>query len=155
MIIYYSFEGNTAYVADKIAEYVEADILRLEPVKEYPRGSVRKYLWGGKSVMFGEMPKLKAYEWNKDKYDTIIIGTPVWASSFTPPIKTFLKENKLSDKKMALFACHAGGGTNKCFEKLKQELGVKEVVETLSLVNPKDKVSEENTKKIKEFCEKV
>ena len=35
-IVYYSMSGNTKYAADKIAEKIEADIIRIEPEKAYP-----------------------------------------------------------------------------------------------------------------------
>ncbi|MFA9463281.1 MAG: flavodoxin family protein [Velocimicrobium sp.] len=155
LVVYYSLEGNTKYVVDQIRDYLKADTLCLEPVKEYPKGSVSKFVWGGKSVVFGETPKLKPYKFSEDRYDMIIIGTPVWAGSFVPPIKTFLKENKLSDKKIAFFACSTSGNVTKCFEKLKQQVGVENVVAKLSLIDPKVKKSEENVKKIKAFCDKL
>lgn len=155
IVVYFSLEGNSEYVTDKIAEFTKADTLRLESVKDYPRGNLSKYLWGGKSVVFGERPKLASYNFNAAEYDMIIIGTPVWAGSFAPPIKTFLSENDLSNKKVAFFACHAGGGAEKCFDKLKQEIPNCEVIATLDLVQPKVKQSEENISKIKEFCNKL
>ncbi len=155
VVIYYSLEGNTKFVADKIATYLKADTIRLEPVKEYPKGKASKYIWGGKSVVFGETPKLSSYKFNAENYDTIIIGTPVWASSYAPPIKTFLKENKICGKKVALFACSAGGDASKCFQKFEQELDKNEVAATLSLIDPKVKVTVQNDQDIKEFCQKL
>ena len=92
-IVYYSMSGNTKYVADKIAERIEADIIRIDPVKAYPDKGAKKFIWGGKSAVMGEKPALHPYEFNVEKYDRIILGTPVWASNFAPPIRTFIKEN--------------------------------------------------------------
>jgi len=36
IIVYYSLEGNTDYAANKIASELGADILRIDPVKNYP-----------------------------------------------------------------------------------------------------------------------
>lgn len=152
IVVYFSLEGNSKYVADVIAEYMEADTLRLEPAKDYPKGNVGKYFWGGKSVVFGDKPKLLSYNFNANEYDLIIIGTPVWAGSFTPPIKTFLRENDLKNKKIALFACNSGGDAEKCFNKLKKEIPNYDVIATLTLANPKVKHLEKNSIKIKEFC---
>ena len=85
-IVYYSMSGNTKYVADKIEEKLNADLIRIEPVKAYPDQGAKKFIWGGKSAVMGEKPKLQPYEFNAEQYDRIIIGTPVWASSFAPPI---------------------------------------------------------------------
>ena len=155
IVVYFSLEGNSKYVADLIKENVGADILRLEPVKDYPKGNASKFFWGGKSVVFGEKPKLVPYVFDAKEYDVIIIGTPVWAGSFAPPVKTFLSENDLANKKIALFACSAGGNAEKCFSKLKQEIPKGEVIATLSLLDPKVKQLDENFIKIKEFCERL
>lgn len=155
IVVYFSLDGNSEYAADKISEEIEADKLRLEPIKSYPKGGFSKYFWGGKSVIFGEKPKLASYNFDADKYDTIIIGTPIWAGSFAPPVKTFLRENNLSGKRIALFACSASGDAEKCFGKLKREIPGCNIVETLSLVQPKVKQSEENNTKIREFCNKL
>jgi flavodoxin len=155
IVVYFSLEGNSKYVADKIAEYIGADVLRLEPLKDYPQGNVSKFFWGGKSVVFGEKPKLVSYDFSATEYDAIIIGTPVWAGSFAPPIKTFLKDNDLLKKKIALFACHSGGGAEKCFDKLKKEMPDCEVFATLNLVNPGKNQQEENVQEIEMFCNRI
>jgi flavodoxin len=154
MVVYYSLEGNTRYVADKIAEKLGADMLRLEPVKPYPTGKISKFIFGGKSAVCGEMPELKQYYFNKNDYDIIILGTPVWAGTFTPPIKTFISKNNLSDKKIALYACSTGGNAGKCLQKLQQELGITKAA-TLSLIDPGKKQNMENDNKIEAFCIEV
>ena len=93
-IVYYSMTENTDYVAKHISENIEADLIRIVPQKEYPNSGFKKFLWGGKSAIMGETPKLEPYEFGETKYDYIIFGTPVWASSFVPPIRTFIKDNR-------------------------------------------------------------
>ena len=103
----------------------------------------------------GNTPKLQPYDFDADKYDTIIFGTPVWASTFTPPIRTFIEENKasLAEKKVAVFICFSGGGADKAIDKLKKYIGINEFAAELILVDPKEKSDQENEKKVKEFCE--
>lgn len=156
-IIYYSMSGNTDYVAKNISDKVDADLIRINPKKEYPNKGIRKFLWGGKSAVMGETPPLEEYEFDVDKYDLIIFGTPVWASSYAPPIRTFIEENKekLNSKKIAVFICYMGGGGEKALEKLKQSLQINEFTAQLLLVDPKDKKTEEKDKQIEEFCKKI
>lgn len=153
-IVYYSMSGNTKLVAEEIAKQTEADIIRIEPEKAYPDKGLRKFIWGGKSAVMGEKPQLLPYEFDAEKYDRIILGTPVWASSFAPPIRTFVEEHKegLKGKKIAVFTCFSGGGADKAIDKLKQFLDINEFEAELILVDPKDKPSEENESKIKDFC---
>jgi len=155
LVIYYSLEGNTDLVAQKIAAVTGADLLRLNPKKEYPSGNVSKFFWGGKSVVFGEKPKLENYDISMEDYDTVIIGTPIWAGTYTPPIKTFLAENKVEGKNIYLFACHSGGATDKCFKKLKEELKKNSIIETADFLNPKENQGNHVDEQIKGFCKRI
>lgn len=152
-IVFYSMGGNTKFAAKKIADKIDADLIEIKPVKSYPDKGLRKFIWGGKSAVMGDTPKLLPYDFDADKYDCIIFGYPVWASNFTPPIKTFIKENmeKIAEKSFAVFACSMGGGADKSIDKLKNYLLIKDFKATMSLIDPKDKPSEENEKKINIF----
>lgn len=155
-IVYYSMSGNTDYVARFIAKKIGADLIKINPQKEYPNKGVKKFLWGGKSAVMGDTPELEKYKFDSDKYDYIIFGTPVWASCFTPPIRTFIKENKekLKGKKFAVFTCFSGGGADKAIDKLKKYLEIEDFEETLILIDPKDKKTDEKDSKIEEFSKK-
>ena len=149
--------GNTEYVAKYISEKIDADLIKIEPKKEYPNKGIRKFIWGGKSAVMGDTPALEKYEFDSSKYDYIIFGTPVWASSFTPPIRTFIKENKenLKGKKLAIYICYMGGGADKAIEKLKKYLGINQFDAELILIDPKDKKSDEKDERITKFCEEL
>ncbi|MBQ1848385.1 MAG: flavodoxin family protein [Clostridia bacterium] len=157
LIVYYSMLGNTEYAAEKAAELLGADLLRIEPEKAYPDKGFKKFFWGGKSAVMGDKPALVPYEFDAGKYDRIIFATPVWAGTFTPPIRTFIIENaaEIKGKRFALITCYSGGGAEKAAEKLRAALGIDSFDAHLILVDPKDKPSEENNKAIAEFCEKL
>jgi flavodoxin len=122
LIVYYSFEGNCASIAEKIkAALPEADVLRLVPEDEEKKTGLAKYVWGGRQVFLGRRPKLKPWSVDPDAYDLLILGTPVWAWSYSPALASFLQETKIAGKKVALFCCH-GGGPMKTLEKLKKAL---------------------------------
>jgi flavodoxin len=148
LVVYFSFTGSTKFVAEKIAETIGADITELKTSKNYPTEGFRKYFWGGKSVIFGDEPKLINDPIDLNKYETIIIGTPIWAGSFTPPIKSFINQNKIQGKRIALFASHAGGGAQKCFTKLKKELSGNEFLCEIDFVEPKKSLEENLSKAV-------
>ena len=155
-IVYYSMSGNTKYVADKIAEKLGADIIRIEPVKAYPDEGAKKFIWGGKSAVMGEKPVLQPYEFSLEKYDRIILGTPVWASNFAPPIRTFIKENPaIHGKKISVFTCFSGGGADKAIDKMKKYIGIDGFEAELILVDPKESRKVEYDEKIDMFCQRL
>ena len=87
LVVYYSLEGSTKLIAD-IATALGADLLELKPVKEEinPK-SFLKFFWGGRQVVLKKIPELVPYERDIGKYDLIVIGTPVWAFNYAPPIR--------------------------------------------------------------------
>ena len=155
-IVYYSMSGNTAQTAEKITAELDSDLIRIEPVKEFPSEGARKFIWGGMKAVMGNKPRLQPYVFNGG-YDRVIICSPVWASNIAPPIRSFIHENResLNGRSIAAVVCFAGGGADKALLKLKQLLGIESLEAELVLVDPKDKPTEDNEKKIKEFCEKL
>ena len=146
LVVYYSMSGNCEMVANWIAERIGSDVLKIEPEKAYPDKGVRKFIWGGKSAVMGETPKLKPYSFDAEKYDHIIIGFPVWASNVAPPIRTFVKEhsNELKKCKISAFACQSGSGAKKALSKLKEMLSIEKLVAETILIDPKKKQNAEN-----------
>lgn len=155
LVVYFSLEGNTKFVADEIANEADCDVLELKSKKQYSTGRIGKYFWGGRSVMMKEKPELINEIPDLESYDNIIIGTPVWCGTYTPPVSTFISSCEIKNKKIALFACHAGGGAEKCFENMKNELKDNDFIGEISFVNPlkhdKENLIEQITDWIKEL----
>ena len=149
LIVYFSFDGNTKFIAEKITETINADIIELKTSKEYPTKGFLKYFWGGKSVIFGETPKLINGSIDLDRYEIIYIGTPVWAGSYTPPIKSFIRQYKLQGKRIALFASHGGNGAEKCFAKLKGALPENKFIGEIAFLEPKKNPEDSSSKAVK------
>lgn len=120
LVIFYSLEGNTKFIASEIAKKVNADVLELKSKKDYPKTGFKKFFWGGKSVLFNEKPQLYSNDKNINKYDNIFIGTPIWVGTYAPVYNTFLEENNISNKNIYLFACHGGGGAEKFYNNIKK-----------------------------------
>lgn len=157
LLVYYSLEGNTEYAANRIAEKTGADTLRLYPEKAYADKGFAKFFWGGKSAVMAEKPKLKPYEADLSAYDRILFGFPVWASNFTPPIRTFLAENlqEIRGKRVAAFACQSGSGAEKALARLKKAIGIEAFEAEAVFIDPKQKSSRQTDADIDAFCERL
>lgn len=108
LLVYFSYNGNTRIIAEKIKENIDCDVLELQPKSPYSTDyqSVVDEFQNNETAK--TTTELQKYDVNLDNYDTIIIGSPVWWYSITPVIRTFLKENDLSNKTIIPFATNAG-----------------------------------------------
>ena len=135
LIVYYSYDGNCALVAERLAAALKAETLRLETADDKRRSGLAKYVWGGRMVFSHIQPALKPYALRPEDYNLVVIGFPVWAGSPAPPLLSFLSETKIGGRKIALFCCH-GGGKGKALQKAGVLLEGNILVGEADFVNP-------------------
>lgn len=154
LIVYFSLEGNTEYVALKLKESLGARARCLTPKKAYADKGFAKFFWGGKSAIMAEKPELESYDIDLSEVDRIIFGFPVWAANFAPPIRTFIEDNRerLAGKRFAAFACQSGSGAEKALEKLEKCLNETAFEQTAIFTDPKAKRSDETDAGIEAFA---
>ena len=140
-----------------MAKKLDADVLRLIPKKAYKDKGFAKFFWGGKSAVMAESPKLEEYDADLSAYERIVFGFPVWASNFTPPLRTFIRDNKsaLQDKSIAAFACQSGAGAEKALAKLEHFIGAGPFSATAVFIDPRQRQTESTDAAIDEFAEKL
>ncbi len=154
LIVYYSLTGNTKFIAESIKEEIKADILAIKPKKELDPESSSRFFWGGYQSTMKKKPKLEPFDINPLDYDLIIIGTPVWAWNFSPPVRSFIRNYDLKGKKVALWSCSAGG-TEKALNKLEENLKNAKIVGKLNLIEPLNKNTEEAKQKAVDWSKQV
>ncbi|GMO21443.1 MAG: flavodoxin [Termitinemataceae bacterium] len=135
LIVYYSYDGNSALIASELGDLLGADIVRVETVDDKKRMGFSKYVWGGAQVFSKALPDLKPYTVNLEQYDLIVLGTPVWAGAPAPAMNSFLNKAKINGKNIALFICHMGGKA-KAFEIFKKKLEGNTVVGEIDFISP-------------------
>lgn len=147
-VIYYSLEGNTKKVAEKIADKFNADIYEIKEVKgSVPTSGFFKYFWGGKQVVTKKKPEIEDLNINIDEYDVLFIGTPSWVATYAPVFRTFFSKYEIKGKKIGLFCSH-GGGPGETIKKMENELIGNEIIARFDLIEPlKNKGSDEKIDK--------
>ncbi|MCD8204803.1 MAG: NAD(P)H-dependent oxidoreductase [Coprobacillus sp.] len=98
ILIYYSYSGNTKYIASKVAASLGLDSFEITPLKEYTKdvnGLINQMRNNQKDKPCTD---IKWCPVNFDNYDVVIIGTPVWWYTIPPVTRTFLKEYDLTGK---------------------------------------------------------
>ena len=106
-------KGNTAIVADMIAEQTGADVFELLPQEDYypytydelTDVAKKELNENARPAYAGEVPDLS-------QYSTIFIGAPVWWGDWPMIMYTFFEENAdgLAGKTLIPFSTHAGSG---------------------------------------------
>lgn len=134
LVVYYSLDGNTAFIAKAMARAVEADLLELKPESRMTRGAM-KYFWGGRQVMLQKKPVLQPLAIDPRDYDMLFIGTPVWVWTYAPALTSFFSSIPLQAKKIALFCCHSGS-KGKTFENMRKRLSGNHILAQMDFIDP-------------------
>ena len=156
LVIYYSLTGNTKLIAEAIQVAIGAEILELKLEKELTPNKPKSFLWAGFSVIMRKKPKLKLIEIDPLDYDLIFLGTPVWASNFSSPIRTFLHMYDLKGKHIAIWNCQARD-KQKAIKRLEKELVKNEakIVGKILFKEPKENNPDEATQKAVEWAKEM
>ena len=150
-VIFYSYEGNTKFMAESIAKEIEADLIELKPKNEKKSKGFMKYFWGGRAVMRNIKPELLPLNKDIQEYDVLFIGTPVWAFSYAPALNSFLSENQFRGKKIGLFCCH-GGGKGNVFKNMKEALAGNQILGEADFIEPLKKETEIKIQKARDWA---
>ena len=121
-IVFYSFEGNTREVAEKIASIIEADLIEIKPVKDIPESGPGKFMAGGGKALFGFGSAILPLDRDFSSYDELILGTPVWAGRAAPYLMTLLKNEEIRSKFTGVFTLSGSGNNKSCLKQLRKKL---------------------------------
>ena len=116
LVAYYSLTGKTESVATAIAEASGGQLYRIEVAKSYPADSTERRAELEREIEENYLPPLVAAPVNPENYDIIFLGSPVWANHISQPVKSFLAQYNLTDKRVIPFVTHSGGGRGQSFK---------------------------------------
>lgn len=91
LVVYFSWSGNTAEMAETIAQATEADVFVLEPETPYPEEYTACTEVAKQEKEDNVRPALKALPEALSDYDTIYLGFPIWWHTAPMLIGTFLE----------------------------------------------------------------
>jgi flavodoxin len=101
-VIYYSLTGKTGVVATTAARVLNAEIKKIEEVK--PRGAgPLLYIFGGFAAATGQSSRIKPPDFTLDKYDFILVGSPIWAGKPVPAINSYIAATEFKGKDVVVF----------------------------------------------------
>lgn len=151
IVVYYSLTGNTKFVAEKIAQQLDADLCKVTD-KNFKKGRML-YIKGGAAAMREKLSDITV-EKSVDDYDLVVVGSPVWAGKIAPAIRTFLVNNDFSEKQVAFFVTIGGDKPEKTFKNLRKTTELDSAVEGLGVTQPLENKSDAEVQ-ITEWCTKL
>ena len=122
LVVYYSESPNrnTQAVAQWISDALGADIEGIEPVTPYTGGYRAIVRQSRIEIRNNIHPEIKPMAKNVADYDVIFIGSPIWHSTYAPPVATFLAANDFTGKTVVPFCTHGGGGAGRFYKNIKE-----------------------------------
>ena len=152
LVAYFSASGVTRKMANKLAVLADADTYEIKPEVLYSKADLN---WMDKNSRSSiEMsnksmrPAIIKEELDLAKYDTILLGFPIWWYVAPTIINTFLESYDFTGKRIVLFATSGGSGFGNTVNELKGSAKDAIITEGILLNNASDK-------KIKEFIENL
>ena len=126
LVVYYSAQGHTEELASKIANNLNADLFKVEPVEEYTSSDLNYNDSSSRVSKEHEDESLRNIKLkntrvdNFDSYDTVLIGYPIWWGVAAWPINNFVKENDFTNKTVIPFCTSASSGIGNSDKLLKE-----------------------------------
>ena len=106
----YIEKGNTAILAEVIAEATGGDLFAISTVTPYPDDYATMLQVAQEEINTDARPQLAGTVENMDDYDIIFIGYPIWHGRMPQAIYTFLESYDLTGKTVIPFNTHEGSG---------------------------------------------
>ncbi len=130
LVVYYSRTGCTRMAAEHIARALNADGVELKELTE--RRGVLGFIKSGRDALRKRPAELLPVGHDPAAYDLVIAGSPVWADTLCPAVRTYLEQSAASVQQAAFFCTHAGGGAGNSYKDAEKLLG-KPLAATLAL----------------------
>lgn len=125
--------GNTELMANNIANMVDGDLFKIEPINDYPDNYEEATNVARQEQSANSRPEIKSKIQNIDDYDTIFIGYPIWYGDMPQILYTFLEGYDFSGKTIIPFNTHEGSGESGTYSTIKSKLSNSNVLEGLAI----------------------
>lgn len=113
LVVYFSCTGTTKLLAEYAAEILNADLYELVPENPYTEADLAYYTNSRADQEQNDSsarPAISGSVENMEKYDTIILGYPIWHGQAPRIINTFLESYDFSGKTIVPFCTSHSSG---------------------------------------------
>lgn len=113
LVVYFSATGTTKPLAEYAAEILNADLYEIVPEDPYTEEDLAYYTNGRADQEqndYSARPAISGGVENMERYDTIILGYPIWHGQAPRIISTFLESYDFSGKTIVPFCTSHSSG---------------------------------------------
>ncbi len=141
-VLFYSRTQKTAFTARAIADKISGDLIEIKDLKN--RKGIFGWLRAALDARGDKTTQIDPSSIDTSNYDTLCIGTPIWAGKPTPAFNTMIKNFEVAGKDVVLFLT-AGSNYGKAFdlmsEMVKSEGG--NIIKTIAITGTGKKSDED------------
>ena len=137
LVVYYSRSGHTRKAAEAIRDALAAaghEVQVEELMERKSRAGVMGWLTGGRDATRRRKSEIEPVQADVPAHDLVIIGTPVWAFTMTPAVRTFCAQHGSDARAVAFFCTMGGSGDARAFREMEEECG-RAPLATLALID--------------------
>lgn len=121
LVVFYSRTGTTKKVAEAISNILKCDVEEVFDTKN--RAGIFGFLSAGWDATFKRLTVIEEIKFNPGSYDIVIIGTPIWNSRISTPIRTYISQYKEEFKNVAFFCTYRSSGSERVFKDMESLCG--------------------------------
>jgi flavodoxin len=151
LVVYYSKTGNTKRLASDIATGLGADLEEIIDKKD--RKGAINWILSGRDAMKKLPTEIGDFK-DPQNYDLVVVGTPVWAWTMVPAVRTYLNLTKDNIAKLVCLVTADSSNTQKVVADIEEVVGKKSVA-SLGLIAKDLKDTELYNKKVSDFIADV
>jgi flavodoxin len=108
LVVYYSRSGHARRVAEVMAKLLKADIEEIQEARN--RGGGIGFLRSVIESLLSRKVRINPARHAPGLYETVVIGTPVWAAHVSSPVRSYLLQHASELKQVGLFCTMGGSG---------------------------------------------
>lgn len=118
LIVFYSRTGMTRKAVGILAKEMEADTEEI--TEKRSREGIIGFLVSGMQAARRKCPQIDPAKKDYKNYDMVILGTPIWAGNMCSPLRTYLTNNNMENKKIGVIITYGGSSVEKTEEEIKK-----------------------------------
>jgi menaquinone-dependent protoporphyrinogen IX oxidase len=108
LIVFYSRSGYTRRIAKRLAQALNADIEEI--VEAHSRAGAFGFARSIFEALMTRLPRIAPARHDPRAYETVVIGTPVWAAHVSSPVRTYLLQHAVEFRRVGLFCTVGASG---------------------------------------------